>query len=135
MKFKIALPKTQQTNSTTKSKSKTTTFSVIPKKIDINKEPKQPIQHFFITNSENVLSIKFDSNVFGVRKSPYEIFQQNTEAKYNEQITKVLKFIKLKRKENMSFDDIYEILRKGEFATGFQSFLKRITETAETEKV
>lgn len=120
MNFKITIPNAP------KQQKSDTFFSVLPKKLPVQKEAKLPIQHFFITNSENSLSIRFNENVFGVRKSPYQIFQQNTDTKYNENITKVLKFIKKLIKQNTSYDEIETILKQGEFATGFKSFLDRI---------
>ena len=101
-------------------------FVVNTKKVNINKEVKQPVQHFFITNSENSLTIRFNDNLFGLRKSPFQLVQLNTNPKQQENITKVLCFIKKLVRDNTPYDDIENILKQGEFATGFQSFMNKI---------
>jgi len=127
MNFKITLPNAP------KQQKSDSTFSVLPKKLPVQKEAKLPVQHFFITNSENSLSVRFNNVSFGVIKNPFQVFQNNAlDTKHNENITKVLRFIKNLAKDNMPYDDIENILKQGEFATGFQSFIKKIEIVKET---
>ena len=82
MNFKIQIPNAP------KQQKKDNTFSVMTKKLPVQKEAKVPIQHFFISNTENRLNIRFNDISFGVIKTPFQVFQNNAlDTKHNENIT------------------------------------------------
>jgi len=111
----------------------TTNKVVIASKPKIEREAKIPVQRFFISHNEKSLMIKFDDMTFGVRmnNNAFEAVMRNTSTKENEVIQKVIKFIKHKKINRLSFAEIAERLQVAIYATSIKSFSNKIEKPIE----
>lgn len=90
---------------------------------------KEPIQKFFITHTDKSIVIKYDDMSFGYMGA--EVIQRNTPPKEQEQIRKILNFIKQLRKSNVSYADIAARLNVAIFAETIKQFNNRLNKPVE----
>lgn len=112
------LPKAKESN----------TFS-LPK----TKTPKEePSQKFFISNTDKSISISYEQSKFGISQNTnnfkkYDSFMSNTNNKDNDNIQKIITFIKYLAKSNISFNDISTRLSPSLNSQSIKIFLNNIS--------
>ena len=85
---------------------------------------KESIQKFFITHTDKSIIIKHNDMSFGYMNN--EVIQRNTQPKEQEQIRKILNFIKQLRKSNVAYADIATRLNVAIFAETIKVFVNKI---------
>jgi len=98
------------------------------------KEPKEPIQRFFITYTDKSVILTFGEIKMGLKleNSGLQIIHHKVSQKEQAEAIKITNLMKLLKKSNVSFQDIAKRLEPGIYATSLKQFNNRINKPVET---